>query len=190
MASDSRQPGRPRDESAGKAILEATRALVLAEGYDAVAITRILAVAGVSRQTLYRRWPTKADLVLEAFSQSPVPPIEIRDGAPVRAALLAFLERLLAHLARDAEAIRSLIGAAAGDAVFDAGFQAKFVAPREAGLRAGLAEAVARGELPAGTDVGLAAEVIHGVLWYRLLNRRPFEPGLAAALVAQAFAAA
>src|SRR5947199_331051 len=58
--------GRPRDAEASPALLEAARRLVLEKGYAATSISDIAAAAGTGRQTLYRRWPGKAQLILDA----------------------------------------------------------------------------------------------------------------------------
>src|SRR5438552_14098149 len=59
--------GRPRSPEADRALLGATRDLVTRDGYEAVTIEMIAKQAGTGRQTIYRRWPGKAELVLDAF---------------------------------------------------------------------------------------------------------------------------
>ena len=58
--------GRPRSEEARADILQATRELLLEEGYTKLAITHVAQRAGVGKTTVYRWWPTKGELVLEA----------------------------------------------------------------------------------------------------------------------------
>ena len=58
------KPGRPRSDRAHQALLEATRTLVVQHGYDGVTVEMIARAAGTGRQTIYRRWPGKAELVL------------------------------------------------------------------------------------------------------------------------------
>ena len=57
---------RPRLPSADQAIVQATRALLLERGYGGVSIEAVAARAGVAKTTVYRRWPSKAELVFEA----------------------------------------------------------------------------------------------------------------------------
>lgn len=187
MEDDSRIPGRPRDEAAGPAILEAARTLVLARGYNDVSVSEIIRNAGVSRQTLYRRWSTKADLVLDAFFDSAVSAPDIHADQTVRAAVLDFLIRLFAQLNHDGGAIRSLIAAAVTDPEFGKGFQQKFVAPRERMVIIALEVAKKRGELPGKLDVRLMATVLHGAFWYRLLNEMPLNAEFAEGLVGVVF---
>ena len=58
--------GRPRSPVVHAAILDATRALLIANGYADVSMDRVASRARVGKQTLYRRWPSKAQLVAEA----------------------------------------------------------------------------------------------------------------------------
>ncbi|QUS36997.1 TetR/AcrR family transcriptional regulator [Falsirhodobacter algicola] len=178
--------GRPRDETAGPAIMTAARALVLAHGYDGVSIADIIRSAGVSRQTLYRRWPTKAALVLEAFFQGAVAPPDMESGA-CRTALADFLQRLFDQLTREGDAIRSLIAQTVADADFAVLFRDRFVRPRERMVSDLLETAVARGELGAQTDIPVATAMLHGAFWYRLLNAEPLDRSFALALTAQVF---
>ena len=65
-----RAPGRPRNEVADRKIIEATLRLLSTEGYDRTSIESVAAEAHVTRATVYRRYPTKADMVTalaEAF---------------------------------------------------------------------------------------------------------------------------
>jgi AcrR family transcriptional regulator len=63
--------GRPRDPRTQHDIMAATRALLTRDGYDQVSIDAIARAAGVSRPTVYRRWPSKAHVVFEAVFGSP-----------------------------------------------------------------------------------------------------------------------
>ena len=56
-----RKPGRPRDVRNDTRILEATSAILFEKGYAGLTIDGVAAAAGVSRPTIYRRWPSKAD---------------------------------------------------------------------------------------------------------------------------------
>ena len=58
--------GRPRDPRTDSAIMAATRRLLTDVGYDQVSMEAIARAAGVSRPTIYRRWPSKAHVVFEA----------------------------------------------------------------------------------------------------------------------------
>src|SRR5580698_370094 len=59
--------GRPRSERLHKAILKAAVDLVLSSGFRSLSMDGIAARAGVGRMTIYRRWPNKAAIIMEAF---------------------------------------------------------------------------------------------------------------------------
>src|SRR5215510_9682095 len=63
--------GRPRSEEAHRAILEATLALLIEVGYSGLTVEGVAQRAGVGKATIYRRWPSKLPLVIEAFRQLP-----------------------------------------------------------------------------------------------------------------------
>ena len=66
-ADTSRRPGRPRSERARKAILQAAADLLLAEGTAQVSMDAVAERAGVSKATIYRWWPSKERLALDAL---------------------------------------------------------------------------------------------------------------------------
>jgi AcrR family transcriptional regulator len=165
----SRPVGRPRDEEAGPAILEVARRLVLSHGYCRVSIALISKEAGVGRQTLYRRWVSKADLVLDAFFAS-ASENDSFEGLPFELALRTFLETLFENLKEDGPAIRNLIASAQSDLPFCMEFRERFVEPRAEVVRAIFERGLAEGQVREGADVALAIDVIHGAFWYRLLQ--------------------
>ena len=63
-----RRPGRPRDERVDRAIIDATLELFAAEGYSALSVEAVAVKAEVSKATIYRRWPGKRELILDALA--------------------------------------------------------------------------------------------------------------------------
>jgi AcrR family transcriptional regulator len=63
-----RAPGRPRSVHANQAIIDAIVDLLVSGGYREVTIEAVAARAGVAKTTIYRRWPSKAEMVVEAIS--------------------------------------------------------------------------------------------------------------------------
>lgn len=170
--------GRPRDDAATETLLRVTRDLVIQHGYRDVSIQMIAAAAGVGRQTLYRRWPGKADLVLEAFFASAAKRGDAKPG-PVAESLSGYLRALFRNLERNGPAIRSLIASAQDDTEFLQSFKQKFVLPRAEVAAAVLRRAVGNGELPADADIEVALAALHGAFWYRLLLDEPLTQGFA-----------
>lgn len=173
--------GRPRDEATGPTLLAVVRRLVVRHGYGGVSIQSIIAEAGVARQTLYRRWPSKADLVLDAFLESAAQ-IPIPAGGSVTERLTGFLGGLFETLRRDGPAIRSLIASAQSDPGFLASFRARFVEPRADVVARFLRDAQQAGDLDPGGDVEAAVDACHGAFWYRLLLGADLDDAYAARL--------
>ncbi|GAA4182369.1 TetR/AcrR family transcriptional regulator [Gryllotalpicola kribbensis] len=117
MVSEHGRPGRPRSEEARAAVLHAVDDLVVELGYGAVTLKGIAERAGVSRQTVYRWWSTKAEILLEASA------IDARKELSVAAHddpvddLAAYVEALIGFLSRSdaGAAYRALIGEAQHD---------------------------------------------------------------------------
>ena len=70
-----RRPGRPRSEQADRAIIDAALSLFAESGPEGLCIERVAARAGVGKATIYRRWPGKEDLLLDAIAalKTPLP---------------------------------------------------------------------------------------------------------------------
>jgi AcrR family transcriptional regulator len=167
--------------------MEAARHLVHEHGFDNVTMHMISDAAGVGRQTVYRRWPTKADLIMDALL-SHAERIAIPIKGHVTDVLSQFLIELFHGLQHDGPAIRSLIAAAQKDPVFLDHFNQKFVQPRDRALATILEHGVANGELPEDADIAMAVELIHGSFWYRLLLGRTLDERYARTLSRHAVA--
>jgi AcrR family transcriptional regulator len=164
--------GRPRSEKAHEAILEAAAALLLERGLTAVSMDAVAARAGVSKATIYRWWPTKQTLALDALYHewAAVPPP--RDTGSLRGDLLSLL-RPWAELASRrpyGRAIAALLTEAQTDPVFARQYRARFVQPRREQARVIFRRAVGRGEIPADTKIEVALDLLYGPVYHRLLH--------------------
>ncbi|TPW30155.1 TetR/AcrR family transcriptional regulator [Martelella alba] len=190
MDDDGKRSGRPRDLEAGQALKDAALALVRGHGYGRVSIAMIAEKAGVARQTLYNRWKTKADLVLDAVFDEANRQVSSPDVAvdlPMRQQLEHYLNDVFMHLRADGDTLRALIAAAQETHGFQTAFRERFVKPREAIVTEFLRHAQQRGELSPARDPALLSAMIHGVFWYNLLNGRGIEAGLAGTIAAEIF---
>src|SRR3954451_4883221 len=88
---DLRAPGRPRSETARAAILQAAAAELQERGFAATTVDAIAARAGVGKQTVYRWWPSKPDVVLEAILELAAERVAVPDEGSLHADLLSFL---------------------------------------------------------------------------------------------------
>ena len=179
----SRSGGRPRSADAGPALLAATRRLVTERGYEATSISDIAAAAGTGRQTLYRRWPGKAELILDAFTEHAVDQVDDGPASGTgRHLVREFLRRTFRALDETGPALRSLMAQAQLDPAFCVLFRERFIGPRRAALRAVLDRTRQSGSLPPELDLDTAVSALFGALWYRLLLGEPLDDDYAAAL--------
>jgi AcrR family transcriptional regulator len=171
-----RSPGRPRSESARRAVLAATAALVERDGYGRVTMEAIARRAGVSKQTVYRWWPSKAAIIVEALSEGAVLIAPAPDTGSLRADLERFLRATVAGAERNAHLLGGLMAEAQLDEAFGASFREGFLARRREVLRELLDHARDRGELAPAADTEFLAELVFAMVWYRILARpRPLD---------------
>jgi AcrR family transcriptional regulator len=111
MTTGKRAPGRPRSETSRQAILMAALDLVVEDGYANTTIEGIAARAGVGKQTIYRWWPTKADVVLEASAAKADLHVPVTDHGSYAADLRAFLHAsyVMANHTQFADLLRALM---------------------------------------------------------------------------------
>jgi AcrR family transcriptional regulator len=160
--------GRPRSEAARAAVLAAAVDELLERGYAAVTVEGIAARARVGKQTIYRWWPGKAEVVLEAMLERAARLIRVPDKGSLEADLNAFLAATFRERGYRPVLI-GLMAEALLDPAFAEQFREEFLFGRRAALRTIFEQARARGELAADLDVELLIDVVFGVLWYRVL---------------------
>jgi AcrR family transcriptional regulator len=165
--------GRPRSQKAHDAVLKAAAELLLARGLSAVSMDAVAERAGVSKATIYRWWPTKETLALDAlYTEWAAARPESEDTGTLRGDLLALL-RPWARLAGSrpyGRVIGALLTEAQTDPAFAAQYRARFVEPRREQLRAIFRRAAERGEIPALTKTEVAIDLLYGPLYHRLLH--------------------
>ena len=151
--------GRSLDGSRDLVLREAALALLAEVGYDRLTMDAVAARAGAAKTTIYRRWPGKAELVVDALASLKGAP-EIPDTGSLRQDLRALAESVTSAESRfGAQVTIGMVGALARDAELRRVFGEKFIAPRMAGFRTVFERAVARGEMPAGHDLDLLARL-------------------------------
>ncbi|MCF6388339.1 TetR/AcrR family transcriptional regulator [Mycobacterium sp. MBM] len=165
-----RRRGRRRSEESRRAILAAAFDLVAAEGQD-FTIEAIAARAGVSKQTIYRWWPTKGDILLESLAAQADAQISVSDHGSYQEDLLQFLSQTFKLLRPQGvrSALRSLMAEAQQNPDLLLRFRQGFLERRRAALLQIISRAESRGDLP--TEVGgeLVGDIVFGVIWYRML---------------------
>lgn len=167
--------GRPRSTERHQAILEATRALLTADGYERLNLEAIAARAGVSKQTIYKWWPSKSAVVTEAVLHDyvsiwgePLP-----DTGDIAADMLAWFTTQFSGFDRpDAAAlIRALVAASAEDDTHAARLQEKLVEPALEQMTSWLAHGVETGQLRPDANIEIAARAFFGIILVNVLTR-------------------
>jgi AcrR family transcriptional regulator len=183
--------GRRRSERSHEAIIAATQQLLVERSYPELTIEGIAARAGVGKQTIYRWWPSKAALVLEAYlAGSEAVPLPA-EGATAREDVRALLGWLIAVLAQPigGHVVAGLVADLQHDAELAQGFHRDVVPARRQAMLAALERARNRGEIGADADLELAVDALHGAVFYRLLlSGEPLDVDFADRLAEQALA--
>ena len=187
----SRQP-------AGAAVLrpEKTEAIVsaffaeLAErGYDGVTMDRVAERAGVGKAALYRRWPSKREMLVELVGRFATEAVLPPDTGTLEGDLAAVIEEAIAVVSDPVVrgVIRALVAEARRSPELAAILTERFRDPRrDAGARM-LRRAIERGEIEPDTDIELAQDLMAGPLYFRaIILDESFSPGYAERLTAAA----
>jgi AcrR family transcriptional regulator len=175
-----------RSEAAREAVLEAADDLLVERGFAGVTIEGIAARAGVAKQTIYRWWNSKSDILFEALvldAEEFFTPPDHGDLARDLRDHLSQLATFLAHT--DAGAVlRALAGQAQHDPAVAVRFEAEITVRQRERDRAPFLLAQHRGELADETDIDLAIDRLVGPVYYRVLvTRQDVPPEFTDALV-------
>ena len=164
-----RRPGRPRDAQADQAILDAALDLMNELGYGRLTIDGVAARAGVTRPTIYRRWPSKQALVVAALLVAPRIQVPDPDTGSVRDDLIAILRHQIALMNREENrrVTAGLVADLASDNELSEKYVNEYLVPRRAAVWQVLQRGVDRGELAADIDFALAYELLMGPLFVR-----------------------
>jgi AcrR family transcriptional regulator len=162
--------GRPRDARAELAILQATVALLSEVGFNRLSIEAVAARAGVGKPTIYRRWPSKLELVIDAVKRL-TPPMPAADTGDPLTDLRRIVPQLIVTLT--GTPVGSAHVALASDAQTHAelarGLGEHFLAPRRAVIADALRRGIAAGQLRADIDVEMAIDMMIGTPVYHWL---------------------
>ncbi|MDQ0846893.1 TetR/AcrR family transcriptional regulator [Streptomyces sp. V1I6] len=189
--SDEKGPDHSRrKERSRQAILAAARDLVMEGAYEKVTVEAIAARAGVGKQTIYRRWPSKSAVVFAALLALS----EDADGQSVTlpdtgdlATDLKLVMRATAHEFSEPtfdKLIRALNTEIANDAALAAEYREKLARPLDEAKKTRLRSAQKAGQLDPQADLDLVLELLYAPLFQRWLHRSgPLTPAYADSLV-------
>ncbi|MFE3517053.1 TetR/AcrR family transcriptional regulator [Streptomyces sp. NPDC059166] len=166
-----------RKERSRQAILTATRALVAEETYEKVTVEGIAARAGVGKQTIYRRWPTKSAVVfaavLELSEDADTSSLALPDTGDVSADLKLVMRATVEEFGDPSfdRLIRALNTEIANDAELAAEYREKLDRPLEEAKKARLRSAQRAGQLAPDADLDLVLAMLYAPLFQRWLHR-------------------
>jgi AcrR family transcriptional regulator len=182
---EGRRPGRPRSEQAEQAIIDAALELFGERGVEGVCVEAVAARAGVGKATIYRRWPSKEELLIAALGSMKTPMTD-PDTGNVRDDLV----ELLSVMARDISDPRfsrqfaMLHGEGERYPRIMARYTETVTEPRRQVIRSVLHRGMARGELRDDLDVDIAMLALTGAVMARgKHDPTPASPGFAARVV-------
>jgi AcrR family transcriptional regulator len=165
-----RAPGRPRSSAADEAILEAAVDVFAEVGLEALTMERVAARAGVGKNTVYRRYPSKVELVVSAVrcytDAGKAPP----DTGTTAGDLQALVDDLAAIVTNSpmGRMLPILVAVRTRVPELDAAYS-DIVAHKRARSAAVVRRAIARGDLRADVDVELVVDGIVSPVFYRFL---------------------
>jgi len=165
--------GRTRDESRDAAILQAAGDLLAEVGYEHLTMDAVAARAGAGKATLYRRWPSKSELIADAVASCAPTSGDaeaLPDTGSLRGDLLALAAGRRAHAdTRELRIMVGLLAAVPHDPALAAIVAQRFLAPQRRLLARVFTQAVERGEVPAGRDVDVLAKVAPAIVFHRVM---------------------
>jgi AcrR family transcriptional regulator len=182
----SEKVGRKRDDSRDGVILDAALAVLAEFGYDGMTIDLVAARAGSARATVYRRWPTKADLVLDAVARLSRGDVHL-DELPATGTLRGDMTAVILPLSDEEQQVRiravtGLLALAKGDERLAGAAIGAGIGPWIEVNRILIQRAIDRGEFPPG-DVVTLAEVIPMMVVSRAVQRLPITREWSIALI-------
>jgi AcrR family transcriptional regulator len=161
------------------AITDAVMAELVERGYARLSMDGVAKRAGVGKSALYRRWRTKQEMVLAALAEISVPMADVADTGTLRGDLRASASAIAAWLTEPpfSRIIPDLVAEATRMPELARAIATTIGEPRRALARTKLERAMARGELPADTDLEMAQDLVAALVYWRMVVRQaPVEP--------------
>lgn len=166
------RPGRPRSEKTRLAILDAAADLLLSNGFSEATIEAIAARAGVSKVTIYKWWPSRGAVAIDAyfhrFVQTTIFPDSGNTVVDITTQVLHLIETFRG---RAGEVMAELLGQAQLDPALSDVLRERWLQPRRAFSTAVLQRGIDRGEIRSDVTVSIVLDEIYGPVYFRLMTR-------------------
>jgi AcrR family transcriptional regulator len=161
--------GRPRDPSRDEAIIDAAIEVLVRDGYDRLSMEGVAAAAGVGKATVYRRWSSKADLVIDAMATLK-PAIDSIDTGTLDGDIELMVDTSCSPRSQRLQRVMvSVCSALPREPDLLEAFRLRFTEPRIARIADMLERARGRGELGPDVDVAMAASLVPSLMLQRAL---------------------
>ncbi|MBI4858553.1 MAG: TetR/AcrR family transcriptional regulator [Acetobacterium woodii] len=172
-----KKTGRPRSEETRKSVISAAYELLLENGFKAVTVDGIALRSGVSKATIYKWWPNKAAVVLDAFFEITEIMLQVPDTGSVKEDLFIQVNSLASFLTSDkGRVITEFIGEGQFDKNIAQEYRKRYFVPRRLISKEIIDRGIIRGELRKDIDIDLVIDLIFAPLFYRLLiTDKPLE---------------
>ncbi len=165
-------------------LLDAVLDVLRETGYERLTVDAVVARARASKQTVYRRWPSKADLVAAAFANAVPDALEPPDTGSLREDLLALLDSLRLELNSLGDVIAGLIGELRRDSELASAMRTGYLDSRSRAVHTVFERARARAELAENVDIELVWPLVPATLFFRsLINNETVDGELIRRLV-------
>jgi AcrR family transcriptional regulator len=167
---DVKRIGRPRSEESKVAILDAVWKLLETTTLRDLSIEAIARESGVGKTTIYRWWPNKAAVVMEAFLEKVSPEIQFPEGVSATEAIAHQMQTLINAFSGEYGRIVAQI-VAEGQACPEtlASYRDRFLYPRRTAATAIVRQGIVNGEFDPSLDPELAIDILYGAIYFRLL---------------------
>ncbi|MFF1919140.1 TetR/AcrR family transcriptional regulator [Streptomyces sp. NPDC058221] len=176
-----------RSESSRRATLEAALDLCTEKGYGRVTVEAIAARAGVSKKTIYRWWPSKSAVLLEAFTEALVLATPFADTGDIAADLRTHVASAVGVLSVPpfGPAYAGILSEVHHDDDLAETVRTQLIEPRFEAAVDRLRSAQEKGQIPPGADLRLAVEMLYGPVYYRHVLRKPMQDAEAVATLVE-----
>jgi len=172
MSQPAKGPGRPRDEEVRQRILDSAAQLLEEKCVDDITVDAIAEHSGAGKATIYRWWPNKAAVLIEAFRERISRELPFPDTGDFRQDLRLQLQNFteIIYWGRRGKVFRSFIAGAQADPEIAEAFRELWSRPRRAEARKLFDRYIDSGVADPKLDPDLAVEMIFSPLYYRLLT--------------------
>ena len=190
MAAASSQPrrtrsGNRRDEAARLAVLHAADDLLVEHGFGALTVEAIARRAGVAKQTIYRWWPSKVEILLDTLIEDSNKRFPVPTDKPTAESIRGYLRGFARFLTRDpaGKVLLALIAEAQHDPDTAKSFHERYLSPRRSQERDMLARGIDSGEISPRLSPDATIDALVGPIVYCALTGSTISRALVDTLV-------